>query len=129
METVNFKVTGVVEGGKRMGRRLGFPTANIAPDGAYELPADGVYVAKIEVPGEKRPLLCVVSQGMHPTLPEGKPTVEAYILDFDRYIYGETVSIEYLRYLRPEIKYDSLDALIEQMHRDVAEARKTTISN
>ncbi len=122
---MNFKLTGTVAGGKRIGRRLGFPTANVEPDRPCALPENGVYVARISIPGEERPLLCVVSQGMHPTLPEGKATIEAFILDFDRDIYGQAVELEYLRYLRPEFKFETLDALVAQMKRDVEEARKT----
>lgn len=123
IDTVNFKLKGKVVGGKRIGRRLGFPTANIEPGSAYVLPEDGVYIARITVRGEKEPLLCLLNQGIHPTLPEGKPTIEAYILDFSRDIYGESVELEYLHYLRPEMKFDSIDALIERMHRDVEAAR------
>jgi riboflavin kinase/FMN adenylyltransferase len=121
---VNFKLTGKVVGGKKIGRTLGFPTANVEPDHLIDLPKNGIYAAWIAIPGEEKPRLCVLSQGVHPTLPEGKPTIEAYILDFDRDIYGETVELEYFRFLRPEIKFDSVDALIAQMKLDVFEARR-----
>ncbi len=120
---MNFKLTGIVAHGKRIGRKLGFPTANIESDRAVVLPDDGVYVARIWIADEKTPHLCVIDQGIHPTLPEGKPTIEAFILDFDRDIYDAHVEVEYLRFLRPEIRFDSIDDLIVQMHRDVAEAR------
>ena len=126
---MNIKLTGTVAGGKRIGRRLGFPTANVEPDRPCVLPVNGVYVARISIPGEEKPLLCVVSQGTHPTLPEGKATIEAFILDFDRDIYGQMVELEYLRFLRPEFKFETLDALIVQMKRDVEEARKTTVKD
>lgn len=121
---MNFKLTGKVVGGKKIGRRLGFPTANIEPDRGVELPKNGVYVARVFIPGEEKPRLCVLNQGVHPTLPAGKPTIEAYILDFDGDLYGETVGLEYVRFLRPEIKFDSIDGLIAQMKLDVLEARK-----
>ncbi len=123
---MNFKLTGKVAGGKRIGRKLGFPTANIEPDRAYELPENGVYVGRVTISGEQEPRLCVLDQGVHPTLPEGKPTIEAYILDFDRDIYGQTVELEYLRFLRPEFKFATVDDLITQMQQDVEEARRTT---
>ena len=121
---MNFKLTGKVAGGKKIGRRLGFPTANIEPDRAVDLPENGVYVARVFIPGEEKPRLSVLDQGVHPTLPEGKPTIEAYILDFDGDLYGETVEVEYVRFLRPELKFDSVDDLIAQMKLDVIEARK-----
>lgn len=117
------EITGKVVGGKRVGRTLGFPTANIQPDRAYVLPGNGVYAARISVPGEARMLPCVLNQGSHPTLPEGGQTIEAYILDFDRDIYGEAVKVQYIRFLRPERKFDSLDALKAQIAMDAEDAR------
>lgn len=119
---MSYKLTGKVATGKRIGRKLGFPTANIKPDCACDLPKNGVYMARIRIRGEEKPLVCVLNQGVHPTLPAGEPTIEAYIPNFDRDIYGKTVEVEYLDFLRPEMKFDSVDALIAQMKRDVENA-------
>lgn len=84
------QITGQVQQGKRVGRQLGFPTANIQPDNPALLPAqNGVYVARI-VLADGRVLPCVLNKGRHPTLPEGAATVEAHILDFHEDLYGPT---------------------------------------
>jgi riboflavin kinase/FMN adenylyltransferase len=118
------RITGKVVGGKRMGRKLGFPTANIALVRDDALPPDGVYAGRIFIPGEAGARVCVLNQGKHPTLPEGGSTIEVYILDFDRDIYGETVTVEYLRFLRPERRFEHVDALKAQIRADADEARK-----
>ena len=83
-------MTGTIEHGKELGRRLGFPTANIHPDG--DVPFDnGVYAAAIWLGDEPRPRPCMINQGRHPTAPEGKPTVEAHILDYQGDLYGKKV--------------------------------------
>ena len=91
------QITGQVQQGKRVGRQLGFPTANIQPDNPALLPAqNGVYVARI-VLADGRVLPCVLNKGRHPTLPEGAATVEAHILDFHEDLYGQRVRVEFLR--------------------------------
>ncbi len=112
-------VHGVVERGKRLGRELGFNTANVRPltvEGPW--PPDGVYAAAFWIEGEDGARLCMLNQGVHPTAPEGKPTIEAHILDFDGDLYGRAVRVEYLRFLRRERRFPGLDALVEQMGRD-----------
>ena len=115
---------GRVERGKQLGRQLGFPTANIRPDGAPELPQNGVYAASVRLEGEAVPRACMLNQGVHPTVPEGKPTIEAHLLDYDGDLYGRRVRVTYLRFLRPERRFDGLDALREQLNRDLAETRR-----
>ena len=114
-------VTGVVEHGKGLGHTLGFPTANIRPDGQTHR-ENGVYAALIWLEGEPLPRPCMINQGSHPTAPEGKPTVEAHIMGFEGDIYGRPVRVEYLRFLRPERRFDSPDALKAQIARDCAAA-------
>ena len=112
-------ITGVVEAGKRLGRRLGFPTANIRPDDMSQaLPVNGVYAAAIWLEGEAGARPCMVNQGVHPTVPDGKPTIEANLLDFRGDLYGRRVRLEYLRFIRPERRFDGLEALTEQLTRD-----------
>ena len=112
-------IEGIVEQGKHLGRRLGFPTANINPLSADEpWPVNGVYAAALWVEGDTRARLGMLNQGVHPTVPEGKPTIEIHLPDFHEDIYGQPVRVEYLRFLRPERRFDSLDALIAQLERD-----------
>ena len=66
--------------------------------------------------GVPRP--CMVNQGHHPTVPDGPPTIEAHILDYDGDVYGERVTLDYLRFLRPERRFDGVDALKAQLTRD-----------
>ena len=117
-------IRGIVENGKHLGRTLGFPTANIRPDpSAPELPANGVYAAAFWVEGDPVARMCMLNQGRHPTAPEGKPTIEAYVLDYDGDLYGRRVKVEYLRFLRPEKRFESLEALTEQLRHDRDDVR------
>ena len=112
-------IDGIVEQGKHLGRRLGFPTANVRPERVTgEWPANGVYVAALWLSGEDRAWLCMLNQGLHPTAPEGKPTIEAHVLNFAGDIYGRAVRVEYLRFLRPEQRFADLDGLIAQLNQD-----------
>lgn len=119
-----FTLTGEVIRGKQLGSRLGFPTANIRYDAHRNAwPAEGVYAGIACVQDEL--FLCVLNQGKHPTSPEGVPTVEAHLLDYSGgALYGETITLEYLHYLRPEQTFPSLEALKEQLAQDRQTARQ-----
>ena len=119
-----FTVTGEVIRGKQLGSQLGFPTANIRYDARRNAwPAEGVYAGVACVRDTLH--LCVLNQGKHPTSPEGIPTVEAHLLDYDGgELYGESITLEYLTFLRPEQVFPSLDALREQLSRDKQAARQ-----
>ena len=93
-------IRGIVENGKKLGRTIGFPTANILPDDMKLTPEKGVYVAAIWLEGENRPRACMVNSGVHPTVPDGKPTLEAHILNFSGDIYGKRISLEMLHFVR-----------------------------
>ena len=116
-------ITGVVEHGKALGRQLGYPTANVRPDGdvPYE---NGVYAAAIWIQGEPLPRPCMVNQGAHPTAPGGKPTIEAHLLNYDGDLYDTPVRLRYLKALRPERRFDGLDALKAQLARDLENTRQ-----
>lgn len=112
-------ITGIVEQGKHLGRRLGFPTANILPNEPLPvLPANGVYAAAFWVEGDALAQPCMLNQGVHPTVPDGKPTIEAHLLDFHGDLYGQQARVEYLRFIRPERRFESLEALTAQLARD-----------
>ena len=114
-----FVVTGEVVAGDRRGRELGFPTANIVPDDRVAVPGHGVYAAW----ANGRP--AAVNVGVRPTFDSGRGLlVEAYLLDFDHDLYGQTLRIAFMERLRGERRFDSVDALVAQMHRDVERARQ-----
>jgi|FLYL01.1.fsa_nt_gi riboflavin kinase/FMN adenylyltransferase len=118
-----FSLRGPVVEGDRRGRTLGFPTANIAVGVDHAIPAYGIYVTRAYL-GEAVYLSCT-SIGIRPTFDvEPRPTVETYILDFDRDIYGRELKIELLHRLRGELKFESAEELIAQMHRDIAATRE-----
>jgi riboflavin kinase / FMN adenylyltransferase len=114
-----FQLRGEVVQGDRRGREIGFPTANIVPDEALVCPGHGVYVARAG--GE----CAAVSVGVRPTFGTGRAVlVEAYLLDCDVDLYGQTLSVDFLRRLRGERRFESVDALIEQMRLDVELTRE-----
>ena len=118
-----FQMRGTVAHGDKRGRTLGFPTANLVPDNALVVPDHGIYACRAEVGGEQR--IAAVNVGVRPTFQTGRGLlVEAYLLDFDGDIYGQELRLEFLARLRGEKRFDSVDALVEQMHRDVDEARR-----
>lgn len=112
-----YSLTGVVVAGNRMGRTIGFPTANLR---LYEplklIPARGVYVVDAEVLGRKYRGMTDI--GTRPTVGGTFPTIETHILDFDEDIYGLPLTITFLRRLRDEIHFPSLDALKHQLELD-----------
>lgn len=121
---MNIKIRGMIVHGKHLGRKLGYPTANLRPDNpAVPLGRNGVYVARISVEGYPEPMACMLNQGRHPTVPDGPATIEAHILDFGDDIYGLRAEVEYLKFLRPEQNFGSLDALKAQLKRDLTSTR------
>jgi riboflavin kinase / FMN adenylyltransferase len=117
-----FDIDGEVVRGDARGKDLGFPTANIAPDPALVRPPRGVYACRARF--EESWFAAAVNVGVNPTFGGAAPVrIEAYLLGFDGDLYGRTIRIEFLRRLRDEHRFDSADALIEQMRRDVDETR------
>ncbi len=112
-------VSGRVVAGHRRGRDLGFPTANISTR-TEVLPMDGIYATLFHL--SERRLLSVSSVGVNPTFGYGPRTVESYILNFTEDIYGEAVQLSFVRRIRSEMKFASVDALIAQIRQDVSGA-------
>jgi riboflavin kinase/FMN adenylyltransferase len=113
-----FFIRGTVAHGKKIGHGLGFPTVNIQPSADKLLPLDGVYATQARI-GHKV-LEGITNIGLRPSVSkEGIRTVETFILDFNGDIYGRELQIDFLRFLRPEIKFDTLDALKAQIAKDV----------
>jgi riboflavin kinase / FMN adenylyltransferase len=116
-----FLFEGEVVIGDRRGRELGMPTANIVPDDALLCPGHGVYAAWAHG------YPAAVNVGVRPTFETGRGLlVEAHLIGFDGDLYGETLRIAFVERMRGEKRFESVDALVEQMHRDVARAREIT---
>ncbi len=118
-----FRMRGEVVEGDRRGRTLGFPTANLVPDGLLACPGHGVYACAVDVSGAA--YQAAVNVGVRPTFATGRGLlVEAYLLDFSGDLYGQELTIEFHGRLRGEWRFESVDALVEQMARDVARTRE-----
>jgi riboflavin kinase/FMN adenylyltransferase len=115
-------VRGRVIKGNQRGRQLGFPTANLAIAERRLIPADGIYAVRIKI-GE-RWYGGAANIGVRPTFDNGARLVEVFVLDFDDDLYDQFVEVQFIKRLREERKFDNIDALIEQMNRDVAETRR-----
>ncbi|MCI3181491.1 bifunctional riboflavin kinase/FMN adenylyltransferase [Caulobacter sp. CCUG 60055] len=116
-----FAIEGVVVKGQQLGRQLGFPTANV-PMGDYVLPRLGVYATRTRLPdGREAP--GVANIGVNPTTGLVEPRLEVWLFDFDEDIYGQTIETDLIAFLRPELKFDGLDALVKQVNADAAVAR------
>lgn len=113
-----FELRGRVVLGAGRGHDLGFPTANVEPASEKIYPKDGVYAAVARHDGRDYPAL--VSIGTNPTFAGSKRTIEAWLRDFDRSIYGEELALRDFRFVRDQVRFESSDALIAQMERDLA---------
>ena len=116
-------IDGRIVQGKHLGRRLGFPTANIDAEATWPY---GVYAVNAYIDDNPLPRRAVANIGKHPTAPEGAPTVEVHVLDLRADLYGHHMRIEYLGRLRDEIRFSSLDELREQLKKDAETARSFT---
>ena len=118
-----FQMRGPVVDGDKRGRTLGFPTANLVPESGLTVPGHGVYACRAQVGGENR--LAAVNIGVRPTFHTGRGLlVEAYLLDYEGDLYGRELRLDFLERLRGERRFETVDALVEQMHRDVGDARR-----
>lgn len=118
-----YQLQGLVTNGDRRGRTIGFPTANLEYAREKVLPAGGIYACWAYLGSER--YMAAVNVGTNPTFTPDKQTinVEAYLLDFNRDIYGELLRLEFIARLRDELKYDSVEALLQQIRRDVEQTR------
>jgi riboflavin kinase / FMN adenylyltransferase len=122
-----FQLRGTVAHGDKRGRTLGFPTANLVPDPALVYPGHGVYAcrAAVELEGEWRWWPAATNVGVRPTFVTGRGLlVEAFLLGFDGDLYGRELRLVFLSRLRGELRFDSVEELVEQMERDVEETRR-----
>jgi len=110
----------VIEGDKR-GRTLGFPTANLAVAERRLIPADGIYAVRVNIGAAW--FGGAANIGIRPTFDKGQRLIEVFVLDFDGDLYDQVIEVQFVKRLRAEMKFDSVNALIEQMRRDVLTAR------
>ncbi|MBG6087927.1 bifunctional riboflavin kinase/FAD synthetase [Actinomadura viridis] len=124
------RVEGVVVRGHQRGRALGFPTANLESLPHTAIPADGVYAGRLVCDSDRYPGFdwpTAISIGTNPTFEGEERTVEAYALDRDDLdLYGEHMAVDFQVRIRDTLKFDSVEALVEQMHRDVERIRRIT---
>ena len=118
----SFAIEGAVQRGRQLGRKLGFPTANVAL-GDYVVPRFGVYATRTRLP-DGRNIPGVANIGINPTI-EGvrAPLLEVWLFDFDEDIYDQVIETDLIAFLRPEQKFDGLEAMTEQVMMDAQAAR------
>jgi riboflavin kinase/FMN adenylyltransferase len=117
-----YNLRGRVVHGKRLGRTIGFPTVNLQVCPDCLVPAYGVYATIVTLDGTSYG--AATNVGVRPTFDDGPPSVEAHILDFTQDLYGHELELSFVRRLRPELDFENVQALIEQLHKDVAQTRR-----
>ncbi len=118
-----YSVPGTVVEGDQVGRKLGFPTANVATPSGRVLPADGVYAVTLQCDGLAQPLPAVANLGVRPTRDGVRRVLEVHVLNWSGDLYGQHVRVTFHDRLRGEERFPSLEALSQQIARDVAQAR------
>jgi riboflavin kinase/FMN adenylyltransferase len=117
-----YTILGTVVGGDNLGKKIGFPTANLSAH-SEQFPPNGVYLAEALLDGAVYP--GVVNLGVRPTMAEKSERVlEIHLLDFNHDIYGKDLEVRFIRFFRPEKKFESIDALVRQINVDVQQARE-----
>jgi riboflavin kinase / FMN adenylyltransferase len=117
-----YALRGVVVEGEKLGRKLGYPTANLKLTREQVVPADGIYAVWVDWEGARYKGACSI--GARPTVGGAERTIETYLLDFSGDLYGETIDLTFVERLRDELKFESLSALVEQIGRDVEDVRR-----
>lgn len=118
-----FAVEAVVERGDGRGHELGFPTANLRL-GNYQRPKYGIYAVNVRIDGDAHDYPGVASFGIRPTFEPAEELLEAHLFDWDGDLYGRTIAVDLIAWIRPEEKFDGVAALVERMRVDEAEARR-----
>jgi riboflavin kinase/FMN adenylyltransferase len=118
-----FFITGKVIKGDQIGRQIGYPTANIHVEERYKLiPADGIFAVTVEQAGNKYKGMAYI--GSRPTINGMTRNIEVNLFDFDKEIYGETIRMNFLHYVRGDIKFNGLDELKTQIAQDKIDVLK-----
>ncbi len=119
-----YSLRATVVDGRKLGRKLGFPTLNQRfPEGML-IPRRGVYVSRVTYGGRKKPLFGITNVGMRPTVGGHHVVAETHVFDFYGDLYGKQVEVEFLHFIRPEVSFESVDALSAQVHRDMETAKQ-----
>lgn len=119
-----YSVGGTVEHGKKLGRTLGMPTANLLPEEKKLLPPNGVYHTKVRIDGVNGSYRAISNVGCKPTVSdENRVGIETYLYDFADDLYGSRIDVDFLSFRRPEQKFDSVEALKTQIAADIAAGR------
>lgn len=114
-----YQLSGHVVKGDQIGRTLGFPTANIYVEDFNKLiPADGVYLTEVMLKNSENKLFGLLSIGTRPTFNKTEKRIEVYILDFDETIYGDSITVKFLKFIRKDKKFNSKEELIDAMQED-----------
>jgi len=116
-----FSISGEVIHGKSLGRKLGFPTANLSIPKEQIVPKDGVYMTQINFDGKS--FLGITNLGAKPTVDISERNIETYILDFDGDLYGKEIEVEFLKRLRDIKRFDSIEELKKQLDKDKKELK------
>lgn len=122
-----YALSGTVVTGRQIGRTIGFPTANIEPDAPYVLPMVGVYAVRAQVDGQA--FDGVMNIGFKPTFDHGeiRPVLEVHLLDYEGDLYGRTLEVEFVHFIRGERKFPSIDELIAQIRKDADSVRASRL--
>ncbi|HKR03538.1 MAG TPA: bifunctional riboflavin kinase/FAD synthetase [Bacteroidia bacterium] len=121
----DYSLCGIVVKGKELGRTLGFPTANIhVPENYKLIPAKGIYAVTVEIQNAEKHEIGMMSIGTRPTFDDGDLSIEVNILNFEKNIYGERITVFFKSRLRDELKFDSAEELVKQMEQDKLDTLK-----
>lgn len=124
-----FRIEGEVIHGEQVGRQIGYPTANVLPpESMVQLP-DGIYATLAHLPGQTEPRPSMTYIGTRPVLNTGRRLIETHVLDFDGDLYGRNVGVDFVRRLRADATFPSVDELIAQLRRDEEETREVLASS
>lgn len=119
-----FAIIGEVIHGKGIGKKMGVPTANLLLKNKYIIPKKGIYRTKTKI--NEKIYLSATNIGINPTFKEDVLKIENHIIGLDEEIYGKELELYFFEYIRPEMKFDSVEMLIEQMHRDISYVQKNS---
>ena len=111
-----YALPGIIVEGNKIGRTIGFPTANILPDSGFSVPKEGVYAVFVSI--DKKVLKGMLNIGIRPTFNLSQVTIEVHLLDFSEMIYNRRITIYFVDRIRNEIKFESKELLIEQLNSD-----------
>ena len=118
-----YTITARVTRGKRVGSTIGFPTANLSPEDAKAAPPEGVYVSITIIGADE--YISITNVGARPTVDDDPvPTIETHIIGYSGDLYGEIITVKLVKRLRDTLKFNGLDALTDQLKRDVISARE-----